>query len=166
MQPRPEVDCINTRRAALVSFDLDGFIVGHQVAKRSVPCSAPTIGQRERLYRRRARAVAYRATNATQIDQKKSRLFAIAAVSLTAASAQAFTQENLGTSGVGNSAFADPDGQVKNFGHGAQPFGPNGPVVQFGAQKGTLTPFGRFQGSGFNNAPPPDPYSRPLGNGN
>ena len=75
MQSRPEVDCINTRRGALVSFDLDGFIVGHQVAKRSAPCSAPTIGQRERLaaYRRRARAVAYRATNATQIDQKKSR---------------------------------------------------------------------------------------------
>jgi hypothetical protein len=40
--------------------------------------SSPTasMGQRERLaaaYRRRARAVAYRATNATQIDQKKSR---------------------------------------------------------------------------------------------
>jgi hypothetical protein len=93
-------------------------------------------------------------------------LFAVAAVSLTAASAWAFTQENLSTTGVGSSTFADPDNPVRNFGRGAQPFGPNGPVVQFGAQQGPLTPFGRFQGSGFNNAPPPDPYSRPLGNGN
>ena len=92
-------------------------------------------------------------------------LFAVIAVSLTAVSARAFTQENLSVGGS-NSAFADPDDQVKNFGHGAQPFGPNGPVVQFGAHQGTLTPFGRFQGSGFNNAPAPDPYSRPPGNGN
>ncbi len=102
----------------------------------------------------------------TQLRLATFALFAVAAVSLTAASAQAFTQENLSTGGVGNSAFADPDDQVKNFGHGAQPFGPNGPVVQFGAHQGTLTPFGRIQGSGFNNAPAPDPYSRPPGNGN
>ena len=93
-------------------------------------------------------------------------LFAVAAVSLTATSAWAFTQENLSTTGVGSSTFADPDNPARNFGRGARPFGPNGPVVQFGAQQGPLTPFGRFQGSGFNNAPPPDPYSRPLGNGN
>ena len=102
----------------------------------------------------------------TQLRFATAALFAVATVSLTAASAQAFTQQNLSTGGAGSSAFADPDGQVKNFGRGAQPFGPNGPVVQFGAQRGTLTPFGRFQGSGFSNAPPPDPYSRPLGNGN
>ena len=36
-------------------------------------------------------------------------LFAVAAVSLTAASAWAFTQENLSTTGVGSSTFADPD---------------------------------------------------------
>jgi hypothetical protein len=93
---------------------------------------------------------------------------AIAAVSLTGSSARAFTMESLG-SGDGNSRFADPDDQVKNFGgtQGAQPFGPNGPIVQFGAHQGpigAMGPFGHFQGNGFNN-PPPDPYSRPLGNG-
>ena len=93
-------------------------------------------------------------------------LFAVAAVSLTAVSAKAFSQENLNISGAGNSRFADPDDQVRNFGRGAQPFGPSGPVVQFGAQQGPLTSFGRLQGGGFNNAPAPDPYSRPLGNGN
>jgi hypothetical protein len=93
---------------------------------------------------------------------------AIAAVSLTAAAALAFTQENLNTSGYG-SRFADPDDQVKNFGQGTTPFGRNGPVVQFGAQQGAgsfspFSPFSRFQGGG--NVPTPEPYARPLGNGN
>jgi hypothetical protein len=99
----------------------------------------------------------------TQLRYAAFALFAMAAVSLTAASARAFTQENLSTGRIGNSRFADPDNQPNNFGRGAQPFGPNGPVVQFGAHRGPLTPFGRFQGSGY-NAPPLD-YSRPLGNG-
>lgn len=95
-------------------------------------------------------------------------LFATALLSLTAPSARAFTQENLRAGGDGNSTFADPDDQVSNFGGGVQPLGPNGPVVQFGAQQGPLTqgpfnPFGFFQGSG---PQPPDPYARPLGNGN
>jgi len=89
-------------------------------------------------------------------------LFAWAAVSLTTAAARAFSQENLNINGVGNSRFADPDSQGSNLGRGAQPFGPNGPSVQFGAHQGGLTPFGRSQGSG-SNAPPPD-YSKPLGN--
>ena len=59
-------------QGALVSFDLDGFIVGHRVAKRSMQRPHNRTARAE-LYRRRARAVAYRATNATQIDQKKSR---------------------------------------------------------------------------------------------
>ena len=93
-------------------------------------------------------------------------LFAVTAVSLATASAQAFSQENLNINGAGNSRFADPDNQGNNLGRGAQPFGPNGPSLQFGAQQqGRLTPFGHFQGNGY-NAPPPDPYSRPLGNGN
>ena len=93
-------------------------------------------------------------------------LFAVAAIPLTTASAGAFNQENLGGGGGGNSTFADPDEQVNHFGQGVRPFGSNGPVVQFGGQQGQLTPFGRFQGNGFNSPPPPDPYSRPLGNGN
>ena len=92
-------------------------------------------------------------------------LFAVAAVSLTAVSARAFSQENLGSGGGGNSTFADPDQQVNNFGHGVHPFGSNGPAVNFGAQQGQLNPFGRFQGNGFNSQLP-EPYSRPLGNGN
>jgi hypothetical protein len=94
----------------------------------------------------------------------------IAAVALTDAPARAFTQENLSANQNGGSRFADPDDQVKNFGHGGtQLFGPNGPTVQFGAQQGPgqyspFSPFNRFQGNGF-NSPPPDPYARPLGNG-
>jgi len=102
----------------------------------------------------------------TQLRFATLALFAAAAVSLTTVSAQAFSQENLNISGAGNSRFADPDDQVRNFGRGAQPFGSSGPVVQFGARQGPSTSLGRFQGSGFNNAPPPDPYSRPVGNGN
>ena len=78
-------------------------------------------------------------------------------------SARAFTMENLSTGG-NTTRFAEPDGPANNFGRGAQPFGPNGPVVQFGAHQGLLTPFGRFQGNNYNN-PPPEPYARPLGNG-
>ncbi len=93
---------------------------------------------------------------------------AMAVVSLTGLSARAFTMENLSVDP--SSRFADPDNQVKNFGAstpGMQPFGQNGPIVQFGARQGpigAMGPLGHFQGNGFNN-PPPDPYSRPLGNG-
>jgi hypothetical protein len=68
------------------------------------------------------------------------------AIWLATSLACAFSQENLRGGGA-NSAFTDPDNQVKNFGNGAHPFGPNGPVVQFGAHRGPLTPFGRFQGN-------------------
>jgi hypothetical protein len=96
-------------------------------------------------------------------------ILAIAAVSMTAPAARAFTQENLNASGNGSSTFADPDDQVKNFGgQGTQLFGPGGPVVQFGAQQGQpyspFSPFSGFQG-GMNSGPPPEPYARPLGNG-
>lgn len=93
---------------------------------------------------------------------------AIAAVTLSGPAARAFTQENLNVSGDGSSRFADPDDQVKNFGQGARPFGQNGPVVQFGAGagSGSPTPFNRFNNfNSINSGPPPDPYARPLGNG-
>jgi hypothetical protein len=79
-------------------------------------------------------------------------------------SAQAFTMENLSTGG-NTTRFAEPDGPANNFGRGAQPFGPGGPVVQFGARQGQLTPFSRSPGSGYNATPPEPPYARPLGNG-
>lgn len=85
----------------------------------------------------------------------------VAAVTLTAPSAWAFSTENLNTSQNGNSRFADPDDQVKNFGQGSQPFGSNGPTLQFGG--GSV--YGR-PGLGFAPTPtPPQPYAKPLGNG-
>ena len=96
----------------------------------------------------------------TQLRFATIALFAVAAVSLTAASARAFSQENGGAGGGSNSTFADPDEQVNifGFGQGAQPSGLNGPV-QFGAQQSQLTPFRHFQSNGFSS--PPDPLSRP-----
>jgi hypothetical protein len=92
---------------------------------------------------------------------------AIAVVALTSPSARAFTMENLSANPDGNSRFADPDDQVKNFGQSAQPFGENGPTVQFGAGQGYVgglrgVPFG-FQGG--DSVTPPNPYGpRSLGN--
>jgi hypothetical protein len=89
-------------------------------------------------------------------------LFAAAAVSLTAASARAFSQESGGASGTENSTFADPDEQVNIFGYGgqdAEPSGSNGPV-QLGNQQGQLAPFKHFHSNGL-GSPPPDPLSRP-----
>ena len=85
----------------------------------------------------------------TQLRFATIALFAAAAVSLTAASARAFNQENGGVGGGSNSTFADADEQVNIFGYGggAQPSGLNGPV-QFGAQRG-LTPFRHFQSDGL-----------------
>jgi len=92
---------------------------------------------------------------------------AVATVALTNPSARAFTMESLSANPDGNSRFADPDDQVKNFGQSAQPFGENGPSVQFGAGQGAVGGFGGipfgFQGGA--NPAPPDPYGpRSLGN--
>ncbi len=92
---------------------------------------------------------------------------AIVAVGWTSPPARAFTIENLSANPDGNSRFADPDDQVKNFGQSAQPLGENGPSVQFGAGQGPVggflgVPFGLQGGAG---ATPPDPYGpRSLGN--
>ena len=89
-------------------------------------------------------------------------LFAVAAVSLTAASARAFSQGNGGTGEGGNSAFADPDEQVNNifglgFDQGGHPSGLGS--VQLGTQQGQLTPFKHFHIDSLTS--PPDPLSRP-----
>jgi hypothetical protein len=93
-------------------------------------------------------------------------LFAAGLVSLTVTSAWAFSQENI-VPGGGNYTFTDPDKQPAdpgnhNSGQSVQPFGSNGPTVQFGVQQGPLTTFGR--GNGYNTAP--DPYYGSLRNGN
>jgi len=100
------------------------------------------------------------------IQSSKLRLaaaaLAIAAVTLSAPSAFAFTTENLSADQNANSRFADPDSQVKN---GQSVFGPNGPSLHFGTSPG-LSPYSsRLGGSNLNN-PPPNPYAMPPGNGN
>ena len=75
---------------------------------------------------------------------------AVAAVSLTAPPARAFSQETLSTNGGNTTRFADPDDRSKSFGQGAHPFGQNGPTVQFGGGQ-AYRPFGSR--GGF--APPP-----------
>jgi hypothetical protein len=85
---------------------------------------------------------------------------AFAVIAWTATSARAFTMENLSTNGGNTTRFADPDERVKNFGQGSQPFGPNGPTVQFGAGAGQGMPYRPFM---------PRPYAPPqplIGNGN
>jgi hypothetical protein len=87
-------------------------------------------------------------------------LFAVAAVSLTTASAHAFSQESGGAGGEGNSSFADPDEQVNIFGYGAgaQPYGSSG-SAQVGTQQDRLNALKHFQSNGLTS--PPDPLSRP-----
>jgi hypothetical protein len=87
-------------------------------------------------------------------------LFAVSAVSLTTASARAFSQENGGGGGDANSTFADPDEQVNIFGYGAgaQPYGSNG-SAQLGTKQDRLNAFKHFQSDGLTS--PPDPLSRP-----
>ena len=74
---------------------------------------------------------------------------ALAASSVAVSSARAFTMENMSTNGGNTTRFADPNDRVKNFeSQGSRPFGPNGPVVQFGAGQTNGRPFGHY-------APPP-----------
>ena len=88
---------------------------------------------------------------------------AIAAASLAGPPARAFTMETLGaTNPDGSAKFADPDDQVKNFGGGTQPFGPNGPTMQFGG--GQSSPFSHFPGAGF--GPPRFVTPQSSGSGN
>jgi hypothetical protein len=83
---------------------------------------------------------------------------AAAVVSLTGPCAHAFTMETLSTGG-NSTRFADPDDRVKNFGQGTQPFGPNGPSVQFNAGsatgQGALVPPVSGPHGGFYGPPPP-----------
>ncbi len=98
----------------------------------------------------------------TQLRSAATVLFAVAAVLLAAASAQAFTQGNGGTAEGGNSAFADPDEQVNIFGYGfdqgAQTSGLSG-SVDLGPKQGKPTPFKHFEINSLIS--PPDPLSRP-----
>jgi hypothetical protein len=92
-------------------------------------------------------------------------LLAASLVLLTAASAWAFSRENVLPDG-GNYSFGDPDKQpTTSDNHSSsqsnRPFGPSGPVVQFGVQQGPISTFG--QSDRYRT---PDPYYRSLQNGN
>jgi hypothetical protein len=88
-------------------------------------------------------------------------VFAVAAVSLAAASARAFSQESGGSAGGGNSTFSDPDEQVNILGQGAEPqsFGSSGSVQYDPQQKGRLNALKHLQINSLTS--PPDPLSRP-----
>jgi len=100
-----------------------------------------------------------------QLRLAAAALFTAAAVSLTAPSASALTQENVRPDANGNYTFTEPNNQITNSSQGVRPFGSNGPTVQFGIQQGPVSPFGRSQGNDYNGSPP-DPYYRPFGTRN
>jgi hypothetical protein len=88
-------------------------------------------------------------------------LFAAGILSLSAASAWAFTRENVLPDG-GNYSFDDPNARPANSDNhsttqGSRPFGSNGPTVQFGVQQGPVSTFGQS-----NRYTTPDPYFQPL----
>ena len=96
----------------------------------------------------------------TQLRLAMFALFTVAAVSWTAASARAFSQESGGTGEGANSAFADPDEQVnKAFGleNGAEPSGLSS--VQPSPQQRKLDFFKHFQIDSITS--PSSPLSRP-----
>jgi hypothetical protein len=93
-------------------------------------------------------------------------LFAAGVVLFTAASAWAFTRENVSPDG-GNYSFGDPDKQPttsdnNSSSQSTRPFGSSGPTMQFHVQQGPTSTFG--QSNRYNTTP--DPYFRSLQNGN
>jgi hypothetical protein len=92
-------------------------------------------------------------------------LFSVGALLLSVASAWAFNQQTIVSPGSGYATSA-PDNQLvapdkdKNN-KGVQPFGLNGPTVQFGVQPGPSSSFG----SGNTRSGTPD-YYQPLFKGN
>ena len=96
-------------------------------------------------------------------------LFAVGILSLSVGSAWGFTRETVSPDG-GNYSFGDPDNHLtdpanhNSSSQGARPFGSNGPVVQFGIQQGG--PFSPLSRSNGYDRTLPDPYYRPLHNGN
>jgi len=91
-------------------------------------------------------------------------LLAAGMLSVTAASAWAFSQQSVSSGGSGASMLSDPDKQFtdpdnQDSAKGYRPFGSDGPVVQFGVHQNAFTPFGLSNGD---NSSTPDPYYRPL----
>jgi hypothetical protein len=90
-------------------------------------------------------------------------LFAAGILLSSGASAWAFTLQNAGAGGDGNSSFTDPDDQItNNFAQGVRPLDSNEQSMQLGVQQqGTFDPLWWEQSlHGYG------PYYRPLRNGN
>jgi hypothetical protein len=98
----------------------------------------------------------------TQLRFVATVVLAMAAASLIAAPARAFSQGNGAAAGDGNAAFGDPDDQVnKAFGlddKGGEPSSLSSPE-QFAPQAGKSNPYQNFQADSL--ASPHDPFSRP-----
>jgi len=98
---------------------------------------------------------------ATQVRFVAILLLAVAAASLTAVSARAFSLGNGGTTGGGNAAFADPDEQVSKMlglDQGGEPSQLSAPAP-FDHQSGNSNPYQHFHIDSLTS--PPDPLSRP-----
>jgi hypothetical protein len=94
----------------------------------------------------------------TQLRFVATILFAVAAATLSAASARAFSLGNGGSTGNGSAAFGDPDDQVgKMFGldQGGEPSRLSSPA-QIDPKS---NPYKNFHVDSLTS--PPDPFSRP-----
>jgi hypothetical protein len=89
-------------------------------------------------------------------------LFGVAAASLIAASARAFSLGNGEATGGGNAEFADPDEQIgKMFGSdkGEESSSSLSSPAQFDPKSGKSNPYKHFHVDSLTS--PPDPLSRP-----
>jgi hypothetical protein len=68
-------------------------------------------------------------------------IWAVAGVSLTGPSANAFTMETLSTNGGNTTRFADPNERSRSSGQGMQLFGQDGPTVQLNGGQAPYRPF-------------------------
>jgi hypothetical protein len=100
-------------------------------------------------------------SRSTQLRFVATALFAVAAASLIAASARAFSLGDGGTAGGDTATFADPDEQVgKMFGldKGGEPSSLGSPT-QVAPQPGKSNPYKDFHVDSLTS--PPDPRLRP-----
>jgi hypothetical protein len=100
-------------------------------------------------------------SRSTQLRFLATVLFAVAAASLIAVSARAFSLGNGGTTGDGNTAFTDPDeqiGQMFGLDKGGEPSSLSSPA-QINSQPGKSNPYKHFHIDSLTS--PPDPATRP-----
>ena len=92
-------------------------------------------------------------------------LVAGAMIVLTTAAASAFNQQTIAPNGNYNFDYGPLDGKTKSDDN-ANKSDPDSPGLHFGIQSGQTGQFGFHSFGGNSNESPPEPYARPLGNGN